>query len=71
MQIKVHENEYGEILKECNLQVSYHAGYQLNLVKECTVRSVHSTAQSNSMKAWVCVDNIKKNPAPSIPVSLS
>lgn len=52
------------------LQVSYHAGYQLNLVKECTVRSVHST-QSNSMKAWVCVDNIKKNPAPSIPVSLS
>jgi hypothetical protein len=52
------------------LQLSYyHEGYQLNLVKECTLRSLHST-QSNSMKAWVCVDNIK-NPAPSIPVFLS
>ncbi len=44
MQIKCMRMNMGDT-EGVQLQLSYHDGYQLNLVKECTLRSVHSTVQ--------------------------
>ncbi len=44
MQIKCMRMNMGDT-EGVQLQLSYHEGYQLNRVKESTLRSVHSTVQ--------------------------